>query len=128
LVLYDDLAAIMRFWGSDESRDAARESVATTVTFGPEWSITVSDLEAARQHGWPVAQSDAYPDVFHVERGLSLRRPLAWELELVEGCLRAIPEFVNRHSQDEGIREEIVVPAAGSQLKLALSWVEDGAG
>jgi hypothetical protein len=43
-----------------------------------------------------VARPDAYPEVFHKERGLSLRPPLVWELELMEGCLRAVPDFVNR--------------------------------
>ena len=128
LALYDDLAAIQRFWGSEKPAESARQSVATTVTFGAEWSIPVSDFDAARRHGWPVAQSDAYPDVFHMERGLALRRPLVWELELVEGCLRAIPEYVNRHPQDEAIREEIVVPAAGEQLKLTVTWIDEGAG
>src|SRR5438105_1776672 len=46
------------------------------------------DLEAATKHGWQVAGPDAYPGIFHKERGLSLRPPLAWELELVAGCLR----------------------------------------
>ena len=101
--------------------------MATTVTFGEEWDIPVADLEAAKKHGWQVARPDAYPEVFHKERGLSLRPPLAWELELMEGCLRAVPEFVNRHKQDDPAREEMTVPVASGQLKLVLSWVvEEG--
>ena len=46
------------------------------------------------------------------ERGLSLRPPLAWELELVEACLQTIPEFVARHQQDGPAREEFTVPVA----------------
>jgi hypothetical protein len=99
----------------------------TTVTFGEEWDIPVADLEAAKRHGWPVARPDAYPEVFHKERGLSLRPPLAWELELLEGCLRAVPAFLDRHNQDETVREEITVPVALGELKLVLSWVgEEG--
>jgi hypothetical protein len=45
--------------------------VVTTVTFGEEWAIPVADLEAAKRHGWRVARPDAYPEVFHKERGLS---------------------------------------------------------
>ena len=26
-----------------------------------------------------------------------MRPPLAWELELMEGCLRAIPDFIAKH-------------------------------
>jgi hypothetical protein len=106
----------------------ARQSVATTVTFGEQWDIPVADLEAAQRHGWLVARGDAYPEVFHKERGLALRPPLAWELELLEGCLRAIPEFVIRRRQDDPAKEELTVPVASGELKLVLSWVAEGAG
>jgi tetratricopeptide (TPR) repeat protein len=128
LALYEDLGALRRVWAGDRAdEDNARETVATSVTFGEEWDIPVADLEAAKQHGWPVARADAYPEVFHKERGLSMRPPLAWELELIEGCLRAVPEFVNRHSQGEPAREDMTVPAASGELKLVLSWAADNA-
>ena len=80
----------------------------------------MADLDAAKQHAWQVARPDAYPEAFRKERGLSLRPPLAWELQLLEACLRAIPEFVNRHPQDDTAREEM----SSGDLKLALSLVE----
>ena len=126
VALYEDLKALRRLWAGDRGdEDHARQSVATTVTFGEEWDIPVADLEAAKKHGWQVARPDAYPEVFHKERGLSLRPPLAWELELVEGCLRAVPEFVAGHQQDDPARDEITVPVASGQLNLVLSWVVD---
>jgi hypothetical protein len=128
LALYEDLGALRRLWAGDRAdEDHARQAVATTVTFGEAWDLPVADLEAALRHGWPVARPDAYPEVFRKERGLSLRPPLAWELELVEGCLRAVPAFVARHRQDDPAREEMTVPVASGQLQLVLSWVvEDG--
>jgi tetratricopeptide (TPR) repeat protein len=128
LALYDDLKALRRLWaGGQDDEDNARQTVATSVTFGEEWDVPVADLEAARKHGWQVARPDAWPEVFHKERGLSLRPPLAWELELLEGCLRAVPDFVARHGQDDTVREEMTVPAASGPLKLVLSWVvEEG--
>ena len=126
LALYEDLKALRQIWRTDGSEEETTfEDVATTVTFGEEWTIPVADLEAAKKHGWQVARPDAYPEVFHKERGLSLRPPLAWQLELMEGCLRAIPDFVNRHTQDEAVREEITLPVASGPLKLVLSWVSD---
>lgn len=123
-MLYDDLKALRRLWAGDRGdRDNARQTVGTSVTFGEEWDVPVADLEAAQKYGWQVARPDAYPEVFHKERGLSLRPPLAWELELLEGCLRAVPGFVNRHPQDDPAREEFTVPASSGELKLALSWV-----
>ena len=56
-----------------------------------------------------------------------MRPPLAWELELMEGCLRAAPGFVTRHQQDNPAGEEVTVPVASGPLRPALSWVvEDG--
>ena len=85
----------------------------------------VADLEAARRYGWQVARPDAYPEVFHKERGLSMRPPLVWELELIEGCLRTVPDFVTRHKQDDPIPEEATVSVASGPLRLVLSWVVD---
>jgi hypothetical protein len=127
LALYDDLQTLQRMWAGDfPDEDNARQSVVTTVTFGEEWDIPVADLEAAQEHGWPVARPDASPEVFHKERGLALRRPLAWELELMEGCLRAVPDFVSRRSQDDPAGEEVTVPVSSGPLKLVLSWVAEG--
>ncbi len=129
LAIYDDLKVVQRLWAEGQSdEDNARESVAATVLFGEEWDVPVADLEAAKQHGWPVARPDAYPEVFHKDRGLSVRPPVAWELELVEGCLRAVPEFVARHQQDDPAREEMTVAVASGPLQLVLSWVVDEVG
>jgi hypothetical protein len=126
LALYEDLDTLRRLWaGAGDNEAQARQTVATTVTFGEESDIPVADLEAAQQYGWEVARPDAYPTVFHKERGLSIRPPLAWELELMAGCLRAIPDFVNRRPQDDPTREEVTVPVASGDLTLTLSWVVD---
>jgi tetratricopeptide (TPR) repeat protein len=126
LALYEDLDTLRGLLtGAAADEDMARQSVATTVTFGEEWDIPVADLEAAKKHGWRVARPDAYPSAFHKERGLSSRPPLAWELELMEGCLRAVPDFVRRRSQGDPAREEMTVPGASGPLKLVLSWVAE---
>jgi tetratricopeptide (TPR) repeat protein len=129
LALYEDLKALRRLWSGDlADEESARRTVATSVTFGEEWDFPVADLEAAQKYGWPVARPDAYPSIFHKERGLALRPPLAWELELMSGCLRAFPEFVNRRKQDDPAQEELTVPAASGELKLVLSWVVEADG
>jgi hypothetical protein len=72
-----------------------------------------------------VARPDAWPLVLHKERGLSHRPPLAWELELLEGCLRAVPEFVRRRAQDDPSGEAITVPTAAGAMQLTLAWVPE---
>jgi tetratricopeptide (TPR) repeat protein len=124
LALYEDLAGLRRMWTRAVDDEAnARQTVATSVTFGETTHVPVADLEAARRYGWKVARPDAYPSIFHKERGLSMRPPLAWELELMEGCLRALPDFVRRRRQDDPTREEVTVPMASGPLTLGLSWV-----
>ena len=127
LALYEDLEAIRRVWERPARHaDNMRQSVATTVLFGEEVDVPLADVEAAGRYGWEVARPDAWPWVMHKERGLSHRPPLAWELELLEGCLRAVPEFVRGRPQDDLSREEVTVPVAAGELRLVLSWVQEG--
>jgi tetratricopeptide (TPR) repeat protein len=126
LALYDDPEPLRRLWaGGFPDKENARRAVATSVTFGEAWDIPVADQEAAQRHGWQLARPDAYPEVFHKDRGLALRPPLAWELGLLEGCLQAVPVFVTGHQQGDPAREEMTVPVASGTLKMALSWVAE---
>jgi hypothetical protein len=63
--------------------------------------------------------------IFRKERGMTIRPPLAWELELMEGCLRAIPAFIARHRPGDLSKHKMTVPVASGTLTLILSWVED---
>jgi hypothetical protein len=125
--LYEDLSILKKTWsGRITEEEKARETVALTLLFGDETEISVLDLEAARKHGWDVAGPEAYPWVFRKERGMTIRPPLAWELELMEGCLRAIPAFIARHRPDDLSGHKMAVPVASGTLTLILSWVQDG--
>jgi hypothetical protein len=128
LVLYDSLETLTRIKQGDLTEEAsARLTAALAVVFGEPDDLPPADLAAARRHDWKVAGPKAYPSVYRKEPGLAMRRPLAWELELLEGCLRAVPEFVTRHPQDDPTRQEVTVPVSSGELKLVLSWVvEEG--
>jgi hypothetical protein len=69
-----------------------------------------------------VASGVAYPLVIRINPGRAMRPPLAWELELLEGCLLVIPEFV------AGKHAELTktVAAASGELTVRLSWVGEG--
>jgi tetratricopeptide (TPR) repeat protein len=121
LAVYEDLTMLKKMWEGDSTNEEnARETVATTVTFCEVWQTRSADVEAAQKYGWEVARPDAYPEAIHKERGLSCRPPLVWELELLEGCMRTVPEFVKRRKQDDPAREEFVLPDG---RKMVLSWV-----
>ncbi len=126
VALYENLKTLEKMWaGHLSDEENARLTVATTVTFDPAADIPPADLEAASRYQWKVARPNAYPSIIHKDRGLSMRPPLAWELELMEGCLRAIPEFIKRRKQADSTPEEMTVPVASGELNLKLSWVNE---
>jgi len=124
--LYENLNILRKMWSGRITEEVnARETVTLTLLFGDETEISVLDLEAVRKHGWDVAGPEAYPLIIRKERGMTMRPPLAWELELMEGCLRAIPAFIARHRPDDLSKHKMTVPVASGTLTLILSWVED---
>jgi hypothetical protein len=126
LVLYDNLEILQRIQSGELSEEEnARLSSCLAVVYGEAEDLPPADREAARQHGWRVAGPDAYPSVYRMEPGLSMRQPLAWELTLLEGCLRALPAFVRKKTR----RLEpltLDVPTGGGELPLTLSWTPEG--
>jgi tetratricopeptide (TPR) repeat protein len=126
MALYDDLKTLEKLWTREMSDEqSARETTALSVTFDDETGSAAADLDASRRFGWEVAAPEAHPSIFRKERGLSIRPPLAWELELMEGCLRAVPAFAARHRPDDMSRHKMTVPVASGDLSLMLSWVAD---
>ncbi len=124
LALYEDLRVVRRMQQGELSDEGhAGKAVVLSVTFGEQTELAVKDLEAIEGHGWQVGGPEAYPCTFKKERGMSIRPPLTWELELMEGCLRAVPEFVQHRQPEDQTPEEMTVPVASGQLKLKLSWV-----
>jgi tetratricopeptide (TPR) repeat protein len=128
LALYEDLSLLRKMWaGKLSDEEGARRTVALTVTFDDDSTIAEVDLEAIEKYGWPLASPDAYPSVFRKERGLMMRPPLSWEIDLMDACLRALPDFVARRKPDDTTRELVPVPGTGdgSPLELGLCWIEE---
>ncbi len=127
LALYEDLALLRRMYaGKLSDEEGARRTVALTVTFDEAGSLAEADLDAIETHGWPIASPEAYPSFFRKERGLSMRPPLAWEIDLIVGCLAALPDFIARRPLDDSTRELVAVPdASETPIELGLSWVPE---
>jgi hypothetical protein len=122
LVLYDDLDTLLRIQeGELPEEESARQTAALAVVFGSPEDLAPEDVAAAESHGWLVAGPDAYPSVYRMDPGLSMRPPLAWELELLEGALRAVPEFARKKTRRLAPLS-LAVPTAGGELSLVLSW------
>lgn len=122
MVLYDQLETLLRVQqGNQSEEENARLTAGLTVVFGEKDDLVPQDIEAFGQHGWRVAGPDAYPSVYRMEPGLSMRPPLAWEVQLLEGCLRGISEFVRKKTRRLAPLD-IAVPSAAGELALVLSW------
>lgn len=105
--------------GGRSEEENLRGMSALSLMFSEAFEIPVRDLNAVEKNGWPVAGPEAYPLVLRINPGRAVRPPLAWELELLEGCLRAIAEFVMQ--KDTTLSK--AVPVASDELTLRLAWV-----
>jgi hypothetical protein len=120
VAIYEDLATLQKMIeGNASEAENARGMSAISMMFGEAFEISTHDLDAAEKHGWPVAGPEAYPLVMRVNPGPAIRPPLAWELELLEGCLRTIPEFLSKKQTSGSKSQEM----SSGTLTMRLSWI-----
>ncbi len=123
VALYEDIGLLRRLWANQLSeQENARRTVALAVTFDSMMDMNPKDLAAARQYGWEIAGPEAYPTVYRKERGMTVRPPLSWELELLEGSLRALPAFLAEQRRDDPTPYRAAVAVASGNTDLVLSW------
>jgi tetratricopeptide (TPR) repeat protein len=121
LALYEDPQYVGRLLaGGYTDFEAARANSSLSLLYGEAFQMSAYDLTVAEQEGWPLAGPEAHPIVFRLNPGMAVRRPLAWELELLEGALRAIPEFLAQSERTA----KLSVPVASGPLELTLSWLD----
>jgi len=121
LALYDDYRALKAILEGDASDEVnARRTSSLSLLYSEAFEIPVQDLDAVERYGWPVAGPEAYPMVLRVNPGQAVRAPLAWELDLLEGCIRLMPGFL----KEKPPRKTATVPIGTGDLTLELSWVE----
>ncbi len=124
LALYDDLDWLRHIWTEEVSEsEQVAGTVATALTYGPKGAILKEDVAAMKEHAWKPANSKAYPEAYHTERGMVMRTPNAAEYRLLEVCLRAVPPFSKKRPQDDTTPETIVVISPSGPATLTLSWV-----
>jgi hypothetical protein len=56
----------------------------------------------------------------------TLRRPRSGELLLLEGCLRAVPGFVERQGDNVHGTEDVSIAVTSGTMQMTLSWVVEG--
>jgi tetratricopeptide (TPR) repeat protein len=122
LAIYDDLAALQKqITGNLSDEEGVRGTSAISMMYSEAFEISCRDFDAAEKHGWPVAGPEAYPMVLRVNPGCAIRPPLVWEVELLEGCLKVIPDFVTE-KLDAASK---TVPTVSGPTTLRLSRVRE---
>ena len=116
LALYEDFEVLDAILSGEE--DADRQNAALSVVYGDAYEIPARDLEAAEQHGWPVADPSAYPLAMRVNPGMATRPALAWEMELLEAALQAIPQFLE-DAGEEPAKMRIATTTGDLNLELS---------
>jgi tetratricopeptide (TPR) repeat protein len=122
VALYEDVELLRTIiYGELPEKECGRRQSAISLTFGEAFEIPPEDLDAAERYGWPIAGPEAYPAVMRVNPGMALRTPLKWELELLEGCLRAMVPFVS----DRSTKAHVPVPLSGETATFQLQRLDE---
>lgn len=122
LAIYEDLAALQALMcGNASTEQNARSMSAVSMMFSEAFEISARDLNLIEKHGWTVAGPEAYPMVLHINPGAAVRSPLVWELTLLEGCLRTLPEFLAQKA--ESLSKTVAV--ASDTLPVRVSWLPE---
>lgn len=122
LAIYEDLAALQALMcGNASTEQNARSMSAISMMFSEAFEISARDINLIEKHGWTVAGPEAYPMVLHINPGAAVRSPLVWELTLLEGCLRTIPELLAQKA--ESLSKTVAV--ASDTLPMRLSWLPE---
>jgi hypothetical protein len=122
LILYDTLEILRSVQQESAApEESAQSAAALVVSYGGRDDLADVELHLIHDHAYRVAGDHAFPTVYRLEPGLNMRPPLAWELELVEGCLRAVVEFLRKKTRR---REPLLltVPVVSGALEMVLSW------
>ena len=112
VAVYEDLAALDIARSGDFA--AAGGTTSMSVMFGEEFEVQALDHDWIEREGFDIAGACAWPLAVRMNPGFAMRPPLAWELELLTGCLRDIPAFL----------EALPAPGFGSTPRTAspTSW------
>jgi hypothetical protein len=125
LALYSQLCDIQAMGGGCCSAGEV-ELRGTTISmqYGEAWEVPIDDMLSAERHRWKLAGPEAYPFVLCTEIAMETRHIQPSELQLLEACLRAIPDFLERHPYHAALVANKAVPMSAAKHKIKLSWVE----
>jgi hypothetical protein len=121
LALYEDWRVLRKMLdGRVSEKDSLRKTTSLAVYYGEAFDFPATDLNDLERLGWQVAGPEAYPTVLRINPGMNIRRPLSWELQLLEATLRALIQFTA-----SGVSQpvEYDISTSAGLVHLRLDWM-----
>jgi hypothetical protein len=106
-----------------EYKEIADQLQFINVDYEPLSKASPQAKKMVKNHGLELTSSRAYPSVFRIEHGDSIRMPDSSELELLEACLWVIPDFLKRAKDRTPEVLEYSFKGVSGTTALDLSWV-----
>lgn len=101
-----------------------RQSAMIQVTYGEAFDTLPADLDMIERWNLEIAAPEAYPQIGLLQGGDLTRSLLTWELELLEGALRAIPDFCEKFPNGNDGEELLIdAPTVTGSLPIHIRWV-----
>jgi hypothetical protein len=134
LALYNDKDVIDKICSRRQCRPEPgdRDATAISMLFSEGFEVPIADMLAAERHHWELAGPEAYPFLLCSARGGDVRQIEPWEFQLLEACVRNIPDFLRQHpywgasfSGQESSMSPVVASSStvvSPNLKFTLSW------
>lgn len=119
LVLYDD-DAIIRDVLANKRLQFADVEQSLAIGFHLKSDCSPVDVVYALEHGLPVFNDDAWPEVIRFGKRGRPRPPRSRELTLLEGALRTVPLFCE---SDQSQSMELTPSVCGRKLRMKLTIV-----
>jgi hypothetical protein len=119
LVLAENLATARRIQQGTLSDRKSSAASMLAVLFGSKRRLAPSDLEMVQQYQLPVAGPRAYPLLVCQEPGVRLRQPFDSEVQLLDGCLRALSRLPAGEKAAGPFEMQVPLPSGAVQFQLA---------
>ncbi len=119
LALYSQMCDIQAITGGCcSAEDGELGGTVMSMLFGEAFEAPIDDMLAAEKHHWPLAGPEAYPIILCTEGAMETRHAQPWELQLLEGCVRAIPDFLEQHPYFDASAATGARPHVGRETQI----------
>lgn len=123
LALYSKLDSIRDVWDRPDDPEAGFQAGdVMSLLFGGPGNLSAREVDAAAEHGWPLAEAGLYPFVIRAKAGLEFTEPVEKELRFLAAAMEAVPAFVQARATSEREPFSARVRELEGETEATLSW------